>query len=76
MRNIDEETLSRGLQVTEANPMIGVSARTNILRKLGESLVNLKDIFGPSGRPGSLVGKPVLPMLKSNNPGLLSVKNY
>jgi hypothetical protein len=37
--------------------MIGVGARADILRKLGESLVNLKDIFGPTGRPGNLVGK-------------------
>lgn len=37
--------------------MVGVSARTNILRKLGESLVNLTDVFGPTGRPGNLVGK-------------------
>ncbi|KAJ5550016.1 hypothetical protein N7535_002042 [Penicillium sp. DV-2018c] len=55
LRNISVEVLSRGLQVDEANPMIGVPARADILRKLGESLVNLKEIFGPSGRPGNLV---------------------
>lgn len=76
MRNIDEDTLSRGLQVTEANPMIGVSARTNILRKLGESLVNLKDIFGPSGRPGNLVGKLILRTTMSSNSGSFFAKNY
>lgn len=37
--------------------MVGVGARTEIIRKLGESLVNLKDVFGPTGRPGNLVGK-------------------
>lgn len=37
--------------------MIGVGARTNILRKLGESLLNLTDVFGPTGRPGNLVGE-------------------
>jgi hypothetical protein len=37
--------------------MVGVGARADILRKLGESLLNLKDIFGPTGRPGNLVGK-------------------
>ncbi|KAJ5129498.1 Protein of unknown function DUF1688 [Penicillium bovifimosum] len=55
LRNISVEVLSHGLQVDEANPMVGVPARADILRKLGESLVNLKDIFGPSGRPGNLV---------------------
>lgn len=37
--------------------MVGVGARADILRKLGESLVNLKEIFGSTGRPGNLVGK-------------------
>ncbi|KAJ5478898.1 hypothetical protein N7530_004407 [Penicillium desertorum] len=55
LRNINVDILSRGLQVDDANPMVGVPARADILRKLGESLVNLKDIFGPSGRPGNLV---------------------
>lgn len=62
LRNINVEILSRGLQVNEGNPMIGVPARADILRKLGESLVNLKDIFGPSGRPGNLVGKCTSPL--------------
>jgi hypothetical protein len=34
--------------------MVGVPARADILRKLGDSLVNLKDIFGRSGRPGKI----------------------
>ncbi|KAJ6069813.1 hypothetical protein N7499_011700 [Penicillium canescens] len=55
LRNINVDILSRGLQVTESNPMIGVPARTDIIRKLGESLLNVKDVFGPSGRPGNLV---------------------
>jgi hypothetical protein len=56
LRNISVDTLSRGLQVTESNPMVGVPARTDIIRKLGESLLNVADVFGPSGRPGNLVG--------------------
>lgn len=65
LRNINVDILSRGLQVDDANPMIGVAARADILRKLGESLVNLKDIFGPTGRPGNLVGKFISPMKSS-----------
>lgn len=45
--------------------MIGVGARADILRKLGESLVNLKDIFGPTGRPGNLVGKSSMPFVEA-----------
>ena len=36
--------------------MVGVGARADIVRKLGESLINLPDVFGPTGRPGNLVG--------------------
>lgn len=65
LRNINVDILSRGLQVDDANPMIGVAARADILRKLGESLVNLKDIFGPTGRPGNLVGMFISPRKSS-----------
>ena len=65
LRNINVDILSRGLQVDDANPMIGVAARADILRKLGESMLNLKDIFGPTGRPGNLVGEFIPPMKPS-----------
>jgi hypothetical protein len=51
------DTLSTGFQASEGNPLLGVSARGAILHRLGESLLNLPEIFGPSGRPGLLVGK-------------------
>ncbi|CAG8112059.1 unnamed protein product [Penicillium salamii] len=68
LRNINIEILSRGLQVnTESNPMVGVGARTEIIRKLGESLVNLKEVFGPSGRPGNLVDYLIAQSKESGN---------
>ncbi|CAI7634661.1 unnamed protein product [Penicillium glandicola] len=72
LRNINVDILSHGLQVDDGNPMIGVAARADILRKLGESLVNLKDIFGPSGRPGNLVDYLIS---KSNDSGKLDYKD-
>ena len=56
------EKLSAGLQASEGNPLLGISARGVILHKLGESLLNLPEIFGPSGRPGLLVGKEPSPI--------------
>lgn len=56
LRTINVETLCAGLQVSEDNPMVGVSARANILHRLGDSLLSLPEIFGPTGRPGLLVG--------------------
>ncbi|CAG8365175.1 unnamed protein product [Penicillium salamii] len=68
LRNINIEILSRGLQVnTESNPMVGVGARTEIIRKLGESLVNLKEVFGPTGRPGNLVDYLIAQSKESGN---------
>lgn len=37
--------------------MLGVSSRVQLLQAVGSSLLKLPDIFGPSGRPGNLVGK-------------------
>ncbi|KAG0158122.1 hypothetical protein PDIDSM_5635 [Penicillium digitatum] len=77
LRNLSVDILSRGLQVDDTNPMIGVPARADILRKLGESLVNLKDIFGPSGRPGNLFVPKHLDYLiaKSNDSGTLDYRD-
>ncbi|EAU32680.1 conserved hypothetical protein [Aspergillus terreus NIH2624] len=57
LRKMSLDTLSTGFQASEGNPLLGVSARGAILHRLGESLLNLPEIFGPSGRPGLLVEK-------------------
>ncbi|KAL4890673.1 hypothetical protein BDV59DRAFT_89412 [Aspergillus ambiguus] len=49
------ETLSAGFQAGKGNNLLGLSARGDILRRLGESLLSLPQFFGPSGRPGLLV---------------------
>ncbi|KAL2871629.1 uncharacterized protein BJX67DRAFT_342732 [Aspergillus lucknowensis] len=57
LRNMTVETLYRGFQIDdERNPLVGAGARVEILRKLGQSLLDHKDVFGPDGRPGLLVG--------------------
>lgn len=57
LHNITVEELSRGFQIDGRNTLIGVTARAEIMQRLGSSLRNLPDIFGPEGRPGKLVGK-------------------
>ncbi|GKZ90065.1 hypothetical protein AnigIFM59636_001560 [Aspergillus niger] len=55
LRTLSVDKLLRGFQVDDSsNPLLGASARVQILQKLGESLRNLPEIFGPSGRPGQI----------------------
>ncbi|KAJ0415928.1 hypothetical protein BJY00DRAFT_292720 [Aspergillus carlsbadensis] len=55
LKNITVETLYKGFQINEENPLVGAEARVEILQRLGQSLLDNQDIFGPSGRPGLLV---------------------
>ncbi|KAI5208235.1 DUF1688-domain-containing protein [Aureobasidium subglaciale] len=55
LQSINEETLAKGFQITPSNPMIGVGPRAQLLSRLGDSLLQNPEIFGPSGRPGNLV---------------------
>ncbi|KAL4913091.1 hypothetical protein BDW62DRAFT_170837 [Aspergillus aurantiobrunneus] len=56
LRDLDIGTLSRGFQIDdEKNPLVGAGARVEILQKLGASLLENRDVFGPEGRPGGLV---------------------
>ncbi|KAI4751999.1 DUF1688-domain-containing protein [Aureobasidium sp. EXF-3400] len=55
LQRINEEILAKGFQITSENPMIGVGPRAQLLSRLGDSLLQHSDIFGPEGRPGNLV---------------------
>ncbi|KAL3488423.1 DUF1688-domain-containing protein [Aspergillus germanicus] len=55
LKGITVETLYKGFQIDEENPLVGAEARVEILQRLGQSLLDNQDIFGPSGRPGLLV---------------------
>jgi hypothetical protein len=61
LKRFDVEALYRGFQIDDqTNPLVGAAARVEILQKLGASLLENKNIFGPSGRPGDLVGMSTL----------------
>jgi hypothetical protein len=48
--------VARGLQVSDANPMVGLEGRVELLRNLGKLVASKPDIFGrhDSPRPGGL----------------------
>lgn len=56
LRNLENSTMNDYFQISEQNMMIGFNNRVDLLKKLGASLLNQTDTFGPHGRPGHLVG--------------------
>jgi len=56
LKSVSDEMLSRGLQVSRSNPLLGVEGRARLLRNLGEALEANPDFFGSEvSRPGNIV---------------------
>merc|ERR1712217_13612 len=56
LKQVTEEKLSRGFQVSRVNPLVGVGGRAKLMRELGEALEKHPDFFGKEvPRPGNLV---------------------
>ncbi|KAI1849766.1 hypothetical protein JX266_004715 [Neoarthrinium moseri] len=55
MQSLKDDVFSHHFQTSSENPMVGVSSRVDLLNKVGASLLKLPEIFGPEGRPGSMV---------------------
>jgi hypothetical protein len=56
LANIDAATLARHFQVDAENPLVGLDARSALLRRLGNALAARADLFAREGaRPGNLV---------------------
>ena len=51
---IDPAKLAALLQVSEANPLVGLDGRAALLRRLGRALTGQRAIFGTLARPGAL----------------------
>ena len=56
LRTLSAEDIRRGFQTSDANPLVGVEGRINLLRRLGEVVASQPAIFGrhDSPRPGGL----------------------
>ena len=52
--SFSEQDLIDGFQVSDDNPLVGVSGRVNLLNKLGESVYSNNELF-PKSRPGSII---------------------
>jgi len=56
LATIDAATLARHFQVDAENPLVGLDARSALLRRLGKALADRADLFAREGaRPGNLV---------------------
>ena len=56
LANLSVDDVARGLQVSDANPLVGLEGRVELLRSLGRLVVSKPEIFGrhDSPRPGGL----------------------
>lgn len=55
LKRLSMEQLAKGLQVTEANPILGLEGRTGLMSRLGDAMRNAA-LFGSDGRPGNMLG--------------------
>ncbi|WMT78909.1 DUF1688 family protein [Bradyrhizobium sp. Ash2021] len=56
LANFAAADLERGMQVSDANPLVGVDGRAELLRRLGTLVASKPDVFGSrdTARPGGL----------------------
>jgi len=56
LQGLTAQKLAQGFQVSQANPLLGVEGRLELLQRLGQSLQTLPQMFGECNpRPGNLV---------------------
>jgi hypothetical protein len=51
LMHLSDESLAKGLQVSRSNPLIGISGRADLLRRLGALVAAKADIFGRQDKP-------------------------
>ena len=51
---LTEHQLAQAFQASDAKPLVGLSGRVALLRRLGRALATQPDTFGQAGRPGCL----------------------
>ena len=54
LANFSIAHLERGMQVSPANPLVGLEGRADLLRRLGALVASKPDVFGNTPRPGGL----------------------
>jgi hypothetical protein len=56
LRNVTVETLAKGMQVSDSNPMSGLEGRAGLLIRLSSALQK-PEMFGADARPGNMIGE-------------------
>lgn len=56
LKTMTVESLARGMQVSDSNPMSGLDGRAGLLIRLASALENA-EIFGLEARPGNMIGE-------------------
>jgi hypothetical protein len=61
LRALPTERLVQVFQVSESNPLVGLSGRAVLLRRLGEVMQEQPEVFGDPGRPAGLFDLMIAP---------------
>lgn len=56
LSRLTTEKIAAGMQVDANNPMVGLEGRASLLKNLSKALQDSPQYFGPSARPGGLIG--------------------
>jgi hypothetical protein len=56
LSQINESRIATAMQVSDANPMVGLSGRTSLLVNLKTALESNPRFFGSDARPGNIIG--------------------
>ncbi|MBL0418931.1 URC4/urg3 family protein [Ramlibacter sp. AW1] len=62
LRALLTDHLAQAFQVGPSNPLVGLENRAILLRRLGEILSEQPEVFGESGRPGSMFDMIISPL--------------
>jgi hypothetical protein len=62
LRGLVTDHLASALQVSNANPLVGLEERAILLRRLGEAMSEQPEAFGEDGRPSGLFDMMVSPL--------------
>ncbi|MDH6168982.1 hypothetical protein M2282_004146 [Variovorax boronicumulans] len=54
LKGLVTDRLGDAFQVSDVNPLVGLSGRATLLRRLGEAMTEQPEYFGDDGRPGGL----------------------
>ncbi|KIY69937.1 DUF1688-domain-containing protein [Cylindrobasidium torrendii FP15055 ss-10] len=55
LKKVTVSELSKLMQVSDSNPMVGLEGRTNLLINLSKAMSASPELFGADGRPGNLL---------------------